>query len=45
MNLFLFHILAAHSLHPLWQKIHSLDGKMIYYSPYTGRYMNSSYDK
>lgn len=45
MNLFLFHILAAQSLHPLWQKIHSLDGKMIYYSPYTGRYMNGSYDK
>ncbi|XP_068707085.1 E3 ubiquitin-protein ligase SHPRH-like isoform X2 [Montipora foliosa] len=24
-------------LHPLWREIHSLDGKLLYFNPYTGR--------
>lgn len=34
------HVLTAvtDSIHPLWKEVHSLDGKLIYFNPHTGRY-------
>ncbi|KAL9963008.1 hypothetical protein ACROYT_G032169 [Oculina patagonica] len=29
--------LDADTIHPLWREVHSLDGKLIYFNPYTGR--------
>lgn len=42
INLIIIYILTADTIHPLWQEVKSVDGKLIYFNPYTGRY-NSDY--